>query len=50
VEIEQQALDVGEVVGWGVVLGDQHLLILAIPAAGPVFVGPAEAERKIRLA
>jgi len=47
VEKGQQGLDVGEVVCLGVVLGDQHLLILAIPAACPVFIGPAEAEWKI---
>ena len=50
VEIGEQGAEMGFVVGEGIVLGNQHFLVLAIPAAGPVFIGPAEAEREIGLA
>ncbi len=33
-----------------ILVGDQHFLVLAVPAAGSVFVGPAEAEGEIGLA
>ncbi len=48
-EIGEQGAEMGFVVGEGVVLGDQHLLVLSIPAASPVFVGPAEAKGEIGL-
>jgi hypothetical protein len=50
VEIGDQGAEMGFVVGEGVMLGDQHVVVLAVPAAGPVFVGPAEAEGEIGLA
>lgn len=49
-EIGEQGAEMGFVVGEGVVLGDQHFLVLTVPAASPVFVGPAEAEGEIGLA
>ena len=39
--------DEGEVVFRGVLLADEDVLFLAVPAAGPVFVGPAEAEGQV---
>ena len=50
VEIGEQGAGMGFVVGEGVVLGDQHFLVLAVPAAGPVFVSPTKAEGEIGLA
>ncbi len=49
-EIGEQSKEMGLIVGEGVVLGYQNFLILTVPAAGPVFVGPAEAEGEIGLA
>ena len=49
-EIGEQIDVMGFGVGEGVVLGDQHFLVLAVPAACPVFVGPAAAEGEIGLA
>ena len=50
VKIGEQGEEMGFVIGEGVVLGDQRFLVLAVPAAGPVFVGPAKTEREIGLA
>jgi hypothetical protein len=50
VEIGEQGGGMGFVVGEGVVLGDQRLLVLADPAAGSALVGAAEAEGEIGLA
>lgn len=47
-EIGEQGAEMGFVVGEGVVLGDQHFLVLAVPATGPIFICPAQAEREIR--
>src|SRR5207302_1958335 len=40
--------DMGPVVFLGIVLGHQHLVLLPVPRPGPVFIRPAEAERKVR--
>ncbi len=49
-EIGEQVTEMGFGVGEGVVLGNQHSLVLAVPAAGLVFVGSAEAKGEIGLA
>jgi len=50
VEIGEQGAKMGFVVGEGVVLGDQHFLVLAVPTARPVFIRPTQTEGEIGLA
>ena len=38
VEIGEQGAEMSFIVGEGIVLGDQHLLVLAVPAAKPTLV------------
>jgi hypothetical protein len=40
-------LNESKVVGWTVLLADQDVVGAAIPAARPVFVGPAQTQRQI---
>ena len=47
-EMPYQVADEGCVVFVTVLLGNQNLMIGAVPAAGPIFVGPAETEWKVR--
>jgi hypothetical protein len=49
-EIGEQIDVMGFGVGERVVLGDQHFLVLAVPAACQVFVDPEAAEGEIGLA
>ena len=45
-----EVADVGQVVRLGIILTNQDFIILAIPTPRPIFIGPTDAERKIRLA
>ena len=48
-EIFRESVEVSQVVLGRIDLAQEDLLIVAIPAAGPVFVGPAKAEGEVRL-
>lgn len=50
VKIREQGEKMSFIVCEGVVLRNQHFLVLTIPATSPVFVGPAEAKGEIRVA
>ena len=47
-EIPYQVTEDGCIVFVTVLLGNENLMIGAVPAAGPIFVGPAETKWKIR--
>ena len=45
----QKILEEALLVLWRIALRDQELAVAAVPASRPIFVGPANAEGKIRL-
>src|SRR3970282_823027 len=47
-EMPDQVPDHGEIVLRRVVLPDQDLVVLAVPAPGPVLIRPTKAERQVR--
>src|SRR6185295_10705311 len=47
-KMPDQVLDHGDIVLRGMALRDQDFIVLAIPAAGPVLIRPAQAERHSR--
>ena len=48
-EVRHEIVEDGQVTDTIVVLGHEHVLLAAVPATRPRLVGPAEAEREVRL-